>query len=212
MKRGLFIAFEGIDGCGKSTQIWKLAKYISQIDKHNDVCITRNPWKDVNIRKILQSDNDAQGQAMQLAHLFTKDRMEQMRKLVAPNIKKGVHVITDRYAFSTLAYQQTQGIPLWKLLDMHKGLPIPDVIFIVDAPSKIAVERMKKDKIGRAKKHKFEKNADFLEKLRQNYLKLATLNEHSVVVIDGTKSINEIFEKQIKPAFDVLYSNSYPKQ
>jgi len=207
MKRGLFIAFEGIDGCGKSTQVWKLAKHISDLDKHNHIVLTREPYKDTNIRKILQSDNNPYDQAGKLAQLFVEDRKKHMKNLITPNIKKGNFVISDRYSFSTLAYQQTQGFPLWKLIDMHNGLPIPDIIFLVDLDPKEAVKRMNKDTNERSKKHKFEKDVKFMEKLRQNYLKLSTLNNHNVVVIDSSKSINHIFEKQIKPAFDKFYNN-----
>jgi len=55
MKRGKFVVFEGIDGCGKSTQIWKLAKYLSELSKYNHVLVTRNPYKLREIREILTS-------------------------------------------------------------------------------------------------------------------------------------------------------------
>jgi len=209
MKRGLFISFEGIDGCGKSTQLLKLVKYLFDVDKYNHCFLTREPYKDRDIRKILQADNNTYDSGEKLAELFVNDRKEHIEKLIIPKLKQGIHVITDRYSFSTLAYQQTQGVDLNKLLKMHKGLIIPDIIFIIDVPSKIAVERIKKDKNERAKKHKFEKNPGFLEKLRKIYLDLSNLKNHNVIVIDGTKNPDEIFEQQIKPAFDKLYQASF---
>lgn len=210
MKKGLFIAFEGIDGCGKSTQVWKLAEYIWNLSKHNHLVISRNPYKDANIRSILRSEDDPYTQGRKLAKLFTDDRRIQTGEIITPNINKGLHVISDRYSFSTLAYQQTQGIPVKQLLDMHKGLLIPDIIFVVDVPSKIAMKRMKADyKRSKGKEHKFEKNTEFMEKLRKNYSKLAALSRHRVVLVDGRKSPDEIFEKQVRPAFDKLYNSRY---
>ena len=74
-------------------------------------------------------------------------------------------------------------------------------------PPKVAIERMKKDE-GRekGKEHRFEKNKDFMEKLRKNFIELSSLSRHHVVIIDGTKSVDEVFENQIKPAFDKFYS------
>ena len=207
MKRGLFIAFEGIDGCGKSTQAWKLGKYISNINKYNHVVMTREPWKNADIRKILTSDSDPYSQAKQLAELFVKDRKEHMKILISKNIIRGAHFISDRYSLSTLAYQQTQGIDLQDLLKMHKGLPIAEIIFLVDLPVKIALERMRKDN-QRKTEQKFEKNVEFIEKLRRTYLELAKeLKNHNIIIIDGTKKPDDIFEKQIKPAFDKFYKN-----
>jgi len=210
MKKGLFVTFEGIDGSGKSTQVWLLGKYISSLNKYNHIIMTREPWKNADIRKILHEDDDPYSQAMKLAEMFVEDRKEHFSELMSPNINKGIHVISDRYSFSTLAYQQTQGIPLDKLLKMHEGLPIPDLIFIVDIPVEVALQRMKKDAI-RKTEQKFEKNKEFIEKLRKIYLDLAKIQGHNVIVIDGTKSPEEIFEKQIKPAFDKVYNSLYSK-
>jgi dTMP kinase len=207
-KRGLFIAFEGIDGCGKSTQVWKLGKYLAELSKYNHVVMTKEPWRDANIRKMLRETDDPYSQAKKLAELFVNDRKMHVKNVIEPNIAGGTYVISDRYAFSTLAYQQAQGIPIKELLELHKGLPIADIIFIVDVPAEIAMKRMKNDN-KRKTEQKFEKNKEFIEKLRKNYLGLANLSGHKVVVIDGRKKPEQIFEKQIKPAFDKLYNSRF---
>jgi dTMP kinase len=204
-KKGLFIAFEGIDGCGKSTQSWLVGRYLSDLSKYNHIVMTREPWQDQDIRKILKEDENPYSQANKLAHLFVEDRKAHVSELIMPKLAKGVHVISDRYSFSTLAYQQAQGIALPDLLKMHKGLPIPDIVFIVDIPVKEAVKRMKKD-LKRKTEQKFEKNFEFIQKLRNNYLNLATLRRHRVILIDGRKRPQDIFEKQIKPIIDKIYA------
>ncbi len=207
MKKGLFITFEGIDGCGKTTQVRRLAKHILELNKYNHVLITREPYKNKNIRKILQEDSDPYSQAKKLAYLYTEDRKLHVKELIFDAIKKNLFVISDRYSFSTLAYQQTQRVPLAELLGMHKGLPIPDIVFLIDIPAETAMDRMKKDHQRiKGKENKFETNLEFIKKLRENYLKLVELANHNVVIIDGTKSVEQIFEKQIKPAFNKFIS------
>jgi dTMP kinase len=203
--KGLFISFEGIDGCGKSTQLWKAAKYLFDKNKHNHVIATREPYKDVEIRRILQSEDNPYSQAEKLTKLYVDDRKLHVREMITPSLEKGYHVISDRYSLSTFAYQQAQGIPLKELIKMHDGLPVPDITFIVDVPAEVAIERMKKDSI-RKVEQKFEKNKEFIEKLRKNYLGLpGVLKGYKIIVIDGTKPIEDIFENQIKPRIDKLW-------
>ncbi len=202
MKRSLFIAFEGIDGCGKSTQTWMLGKYISELNKYNHIIMTREPWKNQDIRKILKQDEDPYSQAKKLAKLFIDDRNQHIEELIKSNIRRTIHVITDRYSFSTLAYQQAQGIPLSELLKMHKGLLIPDIIFIIDIPVEVALQRMKKDSI-RKTEQKFEIHKEFIEKLRKNYLNLKNLKNHRVIIINGNQSPEKVFE-EVKSNFEKL--------
>ena len=211
MKRGLFIVFEGIDGCGKSTQVWRLGKHLSNLSKYNHIVMTREPWKDTKIRKMLRESEDPYSNAVELAKMYVEDRKEHIKELIMPELMKGAHVISDRYSLSTLAYQQTQGIPLKKLVEMHRGLPIPDIIFIVDIPAKVALERMQKDTTrDKKKEHKFEKDVKFIEKLRKIFLKLPEqLGNHNIFVIDGTKSVEDNFQNQIKPVFDKFYNSKY---
>ena len=204
--KGLIIAFEGIDGCGKSTQVWKTAKYLFDKSKYNHVIVTREPYSDKEIRKILHAESDPYSRAIELTKRYVEDRKLHVRELINPALEKCHHVISDRYSLSTFAYQQTQGIPLKELIKMHENLPIPDVTFIVDVPAEVAIERMKKDEI-RQTEQKFEKNIEFIKKLRENYLKLKDeLKGYNIFIIDGRKSINEIFDCQIKPIIDRLWT------
>ncbi len=187
-----FIVFEGIDGCGKSTQFALLAKYLFSLDKHNHILMTREPYKDAEIREILKSDNDPLAQAEKLAELFIEDRRKHIEEVIEPALKNGLFVLSDRYKLSTIAYQSAQGLLMEDLINEHKGLNVPDVTFIIDVPAEVAIERMQKEK-GRIE-HKFEANKEFLEKTRQQFLKAKEmLKDEKIFVIDGTKTKDEVF-------------------
>ncbi|MBM3247123.1 dTMP kinase [Candidatus Pacearchaeota archaeon] len=210
IKRGYFISFEGIDGCGKSTQIWLLGKYMFDLNKYTHMVMTREPWRNADIRAILKQDSDPYSQARKLAELFVNDRKEHVTELIAPKLERGHHVISDRFDLSTLAYQQAQGIPVQELIAMHQGILMPDLTFIVDVPVEVAIQRMKKD-AKRQEEQKFEKSKEFIEKLRANYLALKDLPGRRIVIIDGTPSPIDIFENQIVPAFDKFHQEQLSK-
>src|SRR3989344_1640509 len=94
-KKGLFIAFEGIDGCGKTTQIKKLVHYLFDRHKHNHIVFTRNPYKDQSIRAILREDDNPMSRAEKIAELYIKDRENQIAEVVLPFLSKGHFVLTD---------------------------------------------------------------------------------------------------------------------
>jgi len=194
-KRGVFIAFEGIDGCGKTTQIKKFVHYLFDKHKHNHIVFTRNPYKDVNIRAILREDDDALTQAEKLAELFIADRKKQAEEAIEPALGKGFFVVTDRYKLTTIAYQGAQGVDMRELAKKHDSLPVPNLTIVVDVPAQIAGERMKKD-MERKTEQKFEKNLEFLENVRQNMLKSGEiLKGERILVVDGTKSPDETFSE-----------------
>lgn len=196
MKKGLFIAFEGIDGCGKSTQIRKFADYLFNKDKHNHVVLTRNPYKDTDIRGILRQDDDPLTQADKLANLFIEDRKLHVQEVIIPSIEKGHFVVSDRYKLSTIAYQGAQGLSIPDLIKRHEGLPIPDITFIIDISAQNSNLRMKKE-IGRSEQ-KFEADLIFLENVRQNYLKTKYfLSNEKIFIIDGKRDIETIFKEII---------------
>jgi dTMP kinase len=202
MKRGRFIVFEGIDGCGKGTQFSMLANYLYKLNKYNHIIMTREPWKDREIRKILSKDEPAEQQAEKLAELFVKDRKEHVSELIIPSLRKGIDVISDRYALSTICYQQAQGMSLEKLKGMHAGVLVPDVIFILDLPAEAARKRMKKDVRGR--EQKFEKSVEFQEKVRQNFLKTPRTMGGNIIVINGNQKPDEVHAEVIRAFNDIF--------
>jgi len=198
IKKGKFIVIDGIDGCGKGTQIKLLTEFVFNSDKKNNVFLTREPYNTeyyAEIRRLLKSGINPKDNAELMAELFVKDRKIHA-ELIGYLLNRGIHVVCDRYKYSTLAYQQTQGIPLEKLIEMHKGILIPDLIIIIDVPADKVLERILKDS-GRGHKEVFDKK-DFLEKSCRNFLALpAILPDEKIVVVDGDKPIEEVF-KSIK--------------
>lgn len=191
-KRGKFIAFEGIDGSGKTTQAWLLADKILNLSKYFHLLLTREPYKETEIRKILRQDDDPYSQAEKLAELFVNDRKKHVNEIILPNLNKQVHVISDRYKLSTLVYQSIQGVEFNKLLQMHSGLPVPDITFFIDVPAEVAIQRMKQDS---RNEQKFEKSPEFLEKLRQKYLEMPKLLNENIIIINGNRDVETIHQE-----------------
>ena len=190
---GKFIVFEGIDGCGKGTQLKLAASFLFDINKDHDVYKTREPTRDFKeIRERLAKGTDVKQDAEWYANAFVADRENHLSNYIQPAITRGTHVLCDRFKHSTLAYQQAQGMSIQKLLDMHSGLLIPDLTIIFDCPAEIAFERRKTEGATEV----FDKDLEFQEQLRQNYLKLKeVLSQENIVIIDATKSVEEIFNE-----------------
>ena len=189
----MFIAFEGIDGCGKSTQVKKFIEYLFDIDKHNHIFLTREPYKDVSIRKILREDSDPYSQSEKIAELYIKDRLVHINEVILPNLEKGNIVVTDRYKLSTLAYQTAQGIEMSDLISKHNGFPVPDFVFIIDVSPETASKRMKKE--DNRIEQKFESNLEFIKTIRENYL--ASINEldgENIFLINGEQSPDKVHQ------------------
>lgn len=202
-KKGIFIAFEGIDGCGKSTQIRKFVDYLFNKDKHHHIILTREPYKDTNIRKILREDKDPLSKADEIANLYVEDRKKHVEEVIIPNIDRGNIVVSDRYKLSTMTYQAAQGLSMIDLLKRHSGMPVPDATFVVDLSAIECARRMKKDsERDSGKEHKFEANLDFLENVRQNYFKAKELlPDEKIFIIDGDRDV-EIISKEIINIFE----------
>jgi dTMP kinase len=191
-KRGKFIVLEGIDGSGKTTQIKNIAEFIINKDKYHHLLVTREPYKDKNVREILREGTDPYTKAKELAKIYVQDRKKHVQEVINPSLKSGLHVLSDRYKLATINYQSAQGLPKNKLIEMHQGLPIPNITFIIDTPVQTAKERMKNDS---RNEHKFEAHLDFQSKVRENYLKSPSdFPEEKIVIIDGNQSIKDIKE------------------
>lgn len=204
-QRGKFIVLDGIDGSGKGTQAKLLASHLFDLNKRNHIFLTREPYNSefhAEIRKLLKEGASPKDNAELLTELFVKDRVVHT-KLIGELLDKGIHIVCDRYKYSTFAYQQAQGISLDKLIQMHQGVLIPDLAIIVDMPVVVALERISQD-ANRSHLEVFEQK-NFQEKLRQNFLALpAILPDENIIIINGNKPIVEVFESVKEEANKVL--------
>ncbi len=205
MVKGLFIVLEGIDGCGKSTQIKGLANYVFDLDKSKHVFLTREPTKiskyGEQVRKLLANKKDPKKDSEFFTKLYVKDRWFHVKNHILPMINARCMVLSDRYKFSTFAYQLAQGADLKTLQQLHKGFPVPNLTIIIDITAEEAMKRL--GKIGN-KKEVFE-NLEFLTKVRENYLRMKEIfAEENIVVINGMRPKEEVFKEIKKEVHKIL--------
>ncbi len=188
--RGRFIVFEGIDGCGKTTQALLLATRLRE-DGYR-VLFTEEPTRDLvtgNLVKLLLKSKETPPPESYLL-LFLADRIHHMKNRIGPALERGEVVISDRYHYSSLAYQGAQGVEMGRIDGVLEVLGVeliePDVVFLVDVPVEVALERMAKV---RNTTEVYEKR-EFLEKVRENYLRLA--EKLGFVVVNGDRDVEEI--------------------
>ena len=189
--RGKLITLEGIDGSGKSTVARKLQEN-PEIRAFEPV-FTREPTRGTltgnAVEKAIQSDTD------QLAELFlfTADHAEHLAKLVKPALENGKSVISDRYSDSRYAYQSITlkkylGNPLEWIKNLHQGWTIaPDLTFLFDIRPEVSIERCGK----RGDQSKFEK-IDFLQGVREIFLRLADEDPDRFIVIDASLPLKKV--------------------
>jgi dTMP kinase len=138
--------------------------------------------------------------------LFVKDRFYHANKIIKPVLEKGIHVISSRYDLSTLAYQHTQGMPLDYLLNLHKGLLIPDLTILIDIKQNVLEKRLSSANRKYLEVFERTKEREFRKKLLENYVKIAKklqLSGRNIKIINGNKSEKRVF-RDIKKFVDDL--------
>lgn len=192
--RGKFLVIEGIDGCGKSTQVRMLTEWL---EKNNiPFFLTKEP-SEKGLRKMIKgivAENTKLDDPVLDALLFTADRKLHIDTEIKPELESGKIVISDRYYHSTFAYQQTQGLELKWLREINKFAMKPDLTIVFDVPAEVSVERLSKDST-RKSFDKFEK-ISFLKRLRDCYLKLPSeLKDEKVIILDANRQPGMVFDE-----------------
>jgi dTMP kinase len=143
MARGLLIALEGIDGSGKSTQARLLAAALKRLGR--EVVLTREPSEGRagrKLRRYLAGSSRHLSPAAELA-LFVCDRREHVAAIIRPALKAGKTVITDRYYYSSAAYQGALGLDPEQILALNETFaPRPHRVFILSLPVAVALRRL----------------------------------------------------------------------
>lgn len=206
MKKGVFIAFEGIDGSGKSTQIQLLSEKIREKGvRCYQTCEPSGGPIGSMTRQILtgriKTDNRV------IAAMFAADRLDHLLNDVdgiASKIENGISVITDRYYFSSYAYHSVDVPMEWVIKTNEESAKVlrPDINIFIDIDADTAMERITKN---RFHTELFEKKSR-LEKVRANYLKAFHLlgGKENILIVDGTKSVEEIAEEIWKHVESIL--------
>ena len=192
--KGKFITFEGIDGCGKSTQVKKLVEFFNKTKK--TAIFVREPGGtqiSEEIREILLNRHLEDISDRTEALLMTGSRSQLTHEIIIPNLNKGLHVVADRYSDSTLAYQGGgRQIDIEWLIRLNQFATYdiePNVTFYIDVLPEEALKRknQEKDRIEMA-------GIELQSRVRNAYLELAKRFQSRYLIIDGHDSIDNIHD------------------
>jgi dTMP kinase len=199
----LFITFEGIEGCGKTTQIQRLEK---RLDHHEIPLITTlepgGTGIGANIRRILLNAENKQLAPLAELLLYAADRAQHVEEVIKPAIREGKWVLCDRFFDATVAYQGSargQDMKFIQSLNEKATQGIrPDITFLLDCPVDIGLKRaLTRNQSVHDGQDRFEKEKlQFHETVREGYLMLARKNKERFIVIDATRSVEDV-EKDI---------------
>ena len=198
---GLFITFEGGEGCGKSTQIAALKARLEDMGK--TVVQTREPGGTAlgeSVRNLLQYDDAGQGMSPEAELLlFAASRAQHVRELIVPAIAEGQIVLCDRFLDSTTVYQGVaRAIDSKKVETINQfaiGDTTPDLTILIDLPPEIGLARVHARSDGQLDRMENEA-IEFFQAVRQGYLDLAKSEPKRFLVLDGSQTVEEL-ETQI---------------
>ncbi|MCS7106456.1 MAG: dTMP kinase [Candidatus Aenigmarchaeota archaeon] len=192
--KGLFVVFEGITGSGKKTHIKLLAEKLKERGK--EVTVISFPNYETEIARFTKRpDLDSFTQSL----LFAADRSLHQERIKAL-LEKGNVVLCDRYCYSNFAYQAAKGLPIEWLKEIEKHNIKPDIVFLIDVPVEVSMNRVKQLSIEDFTKkeilERLEKEKEFLEKIREIYLSLAVSDKETKwFVVNGSEEISVNHEK-----------------
>jgi dTMP kinase len=178
----LYIALEGLEGCGKSTHTKRLGEHLNAV-------ITREPGGTrigALLRAILADPENVDLDRRTEALLMAADRAQHMAEVIKPALDRGEHVVSDRSIYSTLAYQgygrqlgteALLSISTWALNDR-----LPDLVIYIDVPTDVLNARLAKRDLDR-----FEREgADFFARIAEGFRELRASDPDRWIIIDGT--------------------------
>ena len=180
--KGVFICVEGLDGCGKTTQAKLLVR---RLRRTCDAVYTAEP-SGGKIGRFIKKHwlhGDKRGSGVVEALLFAADRFDHVENTVLPALKKGQIVVSDRYFYSSLAYQGATGLELEWIEKINEHAVRPDLAIFIDAEPETVVRRLK------PKKSVME-NLETQRKVREVYMKFVEKGE--LIQVDGNKSKSEV--------------------
>jgi dTMP kinase len=194
---GVFVTFEGIEGCGKSTQLALLAAALQE--RGSQVTVTREPGGTSAgdaIRRLLLDASGPDLDPLAELFLYLADRTQHVRETVKPALAMGRIVLCDRFSDSTIAYQgygRGGDVARIRHLDeIARDGCRPDLTFLLDCPVAVGLERARIRATTPAGGDRFELEPEvFHERVRAGFLKLAAAEPDRIRIIDSRLSLRE---------------------
>lgn len=194
----MFITFEGLDFCGKSTQVKLLQEYLTS--RNLQVSLIREPGGvkiSEKIRNIILDRNNEEMFFETELLLFSASRAQLVREVIIPKLEEGFIVISDRFHDSSIAYQGFgRELNINFVSDLQKfaiGNAVPDLTFFLDIPVEEVNKRKSNVQNSELDRIEISKNS-FYEKVRNGYKNISE-NEERFITIDGLMSVEKIHEK-----------------
>ncbi len=194
MKKGLFITFEGADGCGKTTQINLLKNYLE--NQGYQVVLTREPGAKglgEKVREILLNYEGAVSDRCE-SFLFLADRAQNIDIIVNPAVNEGKIVLCDRHIDSTVAYQgYGRGLDIDRIKMLNNIATNgrkPDLTIVFDIDVETSMQR-----VGKNKDRMESAGIEFHNRVREGYLKIAKEEPERIKVVNSIQTVNDVFEE-----------------
>ena len=188
MNRGKYIAFEGLEGCGKSTHVTRLATSLNAV-------ATREPGGTeigAALRATMLDGKNTSLSPRSEALMMAADRAQHIQEVVLSAIDSGRHVVSDRSVYSSLAYQgygrqldleSLRRFNSWAIQDVW-----PDLIVFIDAPLDVLLERLKKRELDRFERE----DRAFFERVLQGFREMAQREPDRWLIVDGSPPKDEL--------------------
>lgn len=210
--RGLFITLEGIDGCGKSTQLDMLDSELTR--RGFDVLVTREPGGTElgeGIRQLLVSDPSVHIAPSTELLLYVAGRAQHVAELIRPALEAGRLVISDRYTDSTVAFQgYGRGLDLEMIGELNRfatGGLVPDCTLVFDLDPAMARNRQRPRPVGGLLGAFDEQHPDFHVRMREGYLKMAGNEPSRIRVVDASGPVEDTHSKVMTVVLPLLQKN-----
>jgi dTMP kinase len=183
--RGKLVSIEGIDGCGKTTHARLLAEWLRA---HGYRVVVTDEPTDGTIGRIIKRAlrGEIKLQVTTEALLFAADRIQHIAELIRPALKAGKIVITERYFYSSLAYQSARGLSMAWLESINRAALKPNLSILIDLPAEAALQRIKRSR----RLDKFERDIKLQRLVRSNYLRIARLR--GLKIVNGARNRDEV--------------------